>query len=264
MIVIDSLEVVFDAGGALEKIALKGVKLTINEGEFVTVIGGNGAGKSTLLNALSGEAAVSSGRVLIDGENVTSWSVDRRAGLVSRIFQDPMAGVCETLSIAENLALASARGRVRGLSLALNDRLRTEFKDRIAPLGLGLEDRLDDRIGLLSGGQRQAVCLVMATLRPAKILLLDEHTAALDPRAAAFVIEQTKEIVAQTGMTTLMVTHSMAQALDCGSRTIMMDQGRVALDVAGAQRAGLTPSGLVALFNQSHADRLDDDSLLNA
>ena len=261
MIEIESLEVTYGRGTALETRALQGIDLRVAEAEFVTVIGSNGAGKSTLLNALTGDAMPERGRIAIDGQDVTLWPATARASLIARVFQDPLAGSCEALSIEENLALAAARGRRRRLGLALTRALRGRFRDRLARLGLGLEQRLGDRMGLLSGGQRQAVSLLMATLAPMKILLLDEHTAALDPKTAEFVLELTREIVAEQRLTTLMVTHSMRQALDCGTRTVMLHEGRICLDVAGPARAGLEVVDLVARFGEVHG-RLETDSLL--
>jgi putative ABC transport system ATP-binding protein len=262
MIAIEDLQVTFGRGTVLETRALAGIDLAIPEGQFVTVIGSNGAGKSTLLNALTGDARPERGRIAIDGLEVTSWSAPQRARLIARVFQDPLAGSCEALTIEENLALAAARGRRRGLGPALHEDLRQRLRARLARLGLGLEQRMTDRMGLLSGGQRQAVSLLMATLAPMKILLLDEHTAALDPRTAEFVLELTREIVAEQRLTTLMVTHSMRQALDCGERTIMLHQGRVCFDLAGPERAGLEVADLVALFADARGQALEDDTLL--
>jgi putative ABC transport system ATP-binding protein len=264
MIELKGLGVTFGRDTVLETRALADVDLAIPAGQFVTVIGSNGAGKSTLLNALTGDVRPDSGRVEVDGQDVTGWPAPARARLIARVFQDPLAGSCEALSIEENLALAAARGRARGLALALNRTLRERLRELLARLGLGLEKRLTDRMGLLSGGQRQAISLLMATLAPMKILLLDEHTAALDPKTADFVLELTREIVAEQRLTTLMVTHSMRHALDCGSRTIMLHEGRICFDVAGAARAGLDVPDLVALFAGVRGTRLDDDRLLLA
>lgn len=262
MIRVENAGVIFNAGTPMESVALRGVDLAIPAGQFVTVIGTNGAGKSTLLNVLSGEAAVDSGRVLIDEIDVTRRSTPDRAGLVARVFQDPKAGSCAELSIAENLGIAAARGRRRGLGLGVSRAVRAEIKDRLAHLGLGLEDRLDDPMAMLSGGQRQAVSLVMATFRPTKILLLDEHTAALDPKTAAFVVDLTRRVVVEQGLTTLMVTHSMRQALDLGDRIVMLHAGRVALDVQGEQRQGLDVDDLVHMFERVRGEALDDDTLM--
>ncbi|WP_207481368.1 ABC transporter ATP-binding protein [Arenibaculum pallidiluteum] len=263
MITVRSVEVVFGPGTPLEKRALRGVDLQIPAGEFVTVIGSNGAGKSTLLGVLAGDVPVAGGSVAIDEVDVTAWPTPRRAGLVARVFQDPLAGSCATLTIEENMALAAARGGRRGFGRALDRRRREEFRARLAELGLGLENRLGDRMGLLSGGQRQAVSLLMATLAPSRILLLDEHTAALDPGTAGFVLDLTRRIVAEHGMTALMVTHSMRQALDLGTRTVMLHEGRVALDVAGAERAGMDVPDLLALFARSRGgEQIADDELL--
>jgi putative ABC transport system ATP-binding protein len=264
MIAVQGLGVTFARGTVLETRALADVDLAIPAGQFVTVIGSNGAGKSTLLNALTGDVRPDRGRIEIDGQDVTSWPAPARAKLIARVFQDPLAGSCEALSIEENLALAAARGRTRGLAPALNRQLRERLRARLARLGLGLDKRLSDRMGLLSGGQRQAVSLLMATLAPMKILLLDEHTAALDPKTGEFVLELTREIVAEQRLTTLMVTHSMRQALDCGTRTIMLHEGRICFDVAGERRAGLDVPDLVAMFAEVRGARLDDDSLLLA
>ena len=261
MIRVAGLEVTFGRGTVLETRALAGVDLALAEAEFVTVIGSNGAGKSTLLNALTGDAVPERGRIEIDGQDVTGWAPSARARLIARVFQDPQAGSCAALTIEENLALAAARGRRRGLGPALHRSLREQLRARLARLGLGLEKRLGDPMGLLSGGQRQAVSLLMATLAPMKILLLDEHTAALDPKTAEFVLELTREIVAEQRLTTLMVTHSMRQALDCGTRTIMLHEGRICLDVAGPARAGLEVVDLVARFGAVRG-QLEDDSLL--
>ena len=264
MIEFAGLQVTFGRGTVLETRALAGIDLAIPPGQFVTVIGSNGAGKSTLLNALTGDARPERGKIAIDGQDVTGWTPPQRAALIARVFQDPLAGSCEGLTVVEHRALGPARGRRRGLGRALHDGLRQELRERVARLGLGLERRLSDRMGLLSGGQRQAVSLLMATLAPMKILLLDEHTAALDPKTAEFVLELTREIVAEQQLTTLMVTHSMRQALDCGTRTIMLHEGRIWFDVAGERRAGLDVPDLVAMFAEVRGARLDDDSLLLA
>jgi putative ABC transport system ATP-binding protein len=262
MIRVERAEVTFSPGTAIETKALRGLDLQIPEGEFVTVIGSNGAGKSTCLNVIAGECALDSGRVLIDDTDVTAWPTHRRAGLVARVFQDPLAGSCESLTIEENMSLASARGHTRGLRRAINRERRALFRDKLAMLGLGLENRLDDKMGLLSGGQRQALSLLMSTLNPMKILLLDEHTAALDPRTAAFVMQLTDRIVAESGLTTMMVTHSMRQALDHGSRTVMLHEGKVVLDVAGEERHGMKVEDLLHMFEKVRGEEITDDKLI--
>ncbi|MFA5520353.1 MAG: ABC transporter ATP-binding protein [Castellaniella sp.] len=262
MLSVKNLTITFNAGTPIETRALRGLSLDIPSGQFVTVIGSNGAGKSTLLNAISGDTGIDSGRILIDDAEVTHQAVWQRASRVARVFQDPMAGTCEDLTIEENMALAQGRGLRRGLGRAVRTSMRAEFQERLATLGLGLENRLTDRIGLLSGGQRQAVSLLMASLRPSRILLLDEHTAALDPRTAEFVLELTARIVASEALTTMMVTHSMRQALDVGERTVMLHQGNVVLDVSGDQRRGMDVPDLLALFQQTRGETLADDGLL--
>lgn len=258
----DNLKVTFNAGTPIENPAMRGMSLHIQDGEFITVIGSNGAGKSTFLNAISGDLPVDSGSIRIDGQDVTRLPAHKRAHLVARVFQDPLAGTCEALSIEENMALAYSRGRKRGLKFALNKANRELFREKLAVLKLGLENRLTDRIGLLSGGQRQAVSLLMASLQPSKILLLDEHTAALDPKTAAFVLELTDQIIAENKLTAMMVTHSMRQALDHGSRTVMLHRGKVVLDVAGEQRAGMDVPDLLDLFEQTRGEKVSDDALL--
>jgi len=262
MIEAQQLAVTFNAGTPMETPAMRGIDLTIPEGEFVTVIGSNGAGKSTFLNALAGELKPDSGHILIDNQDVTNWPTAKRAGLVARVFQDPLGGSCASLSIEENLALAHARGKRRGFGASVSNNLHEEFRTHIARLNLGLENRLGDRMELLSGGQRQAVSLLMSALQPMKILLLDEHTAALDPKTAAFVLELTREIVEERQLTTLMVTHSMRQALDVGHRTVMLHEGRVVLDVKGDERKGLGVEDLLHMFEKVRGSELDDDALL--
>jgi putative ABC transport system ATP-binding protein len=262
VISIKDIKVVFGRGTPLQKQALNGVSLTIEEGSFVTVIGSNGAGKSTLLGVLAGDVMASEGQVLIGKTDVTRKSTAARAGLVARVFQDPLTGSCGALSIEENLALAARRGERRGLASALGSNRRDEFRERIAELNLGLENRLKDRMDLLSGGQRQAVSLVMATLAGSEVLLLDEHTAALDPGMAEFVMNLTQKIVSERKLTTLMVTHSMRQALDYGHRTIMLHGGEIVLDVAGDNRKNLQVEDLIAMFRKMRGQTLDDDALL--
>ena len=262
MIAVENVHVTFNPGTAIETKALQGLDLQIPAGQFVTVIGSNGAGKSTMLGILSGETIPQTGRVSIDDQDVTTWPTPKRAQLVARVFQDPMAGTCEALTIEENMALAAARGHRRGLAYAVAHNLRDLFEERLATLELGLEKRLRDRMGLLSGGQRQAITLVMATLNPMKILLLDEHTAALDPKTASFVMERTNSIVRKDKLTTLMVTHSMRQALDYGDRTVMLHAGRVVLDVMGEQRKDMKVEDLLHMFEKVRGEVLDDDALL--
>ncbi len=262
MIDLKDIDVIFNPGTVLENKALRNVSLTVPEGQFLTVIGSNGAGKSTLLGAVSGETPIFQGTVKIDGLEVTKLGVHQRAKLAARVFQNPLAGTCASLSIEENMALAFKRGRRRGWRLALSSKRRRFFRDRIAILGIGLEDRLSDSIGLLSGGQRQAVSLVMATLSDSHLLLLDEHTAALDPRMATFILELTNTVVKEFSLTVMMVTHSMKDALASGERTIMLHEGKIIFDVAGRERQKMDVSNLLELFNQARDEDLGDDSLL--
>lgn len=251
MIEVRGVEVTFNPGTPLETRALRGVDLLVPAGQFVTVIGGNGAGKSTLLGAVAGDARVSRGRVLIGGRDVTGLPAAARARHVARVFQDPLAGSCAPLTLEENLALASSRSRRRGLALALRPSDRDGWRERLRTLGLGLEGRLGDRMDRFSGGQRQAAALLMATLASPEVLLLDEHTAALDPRTAALVLDLTRRLVAEAGPTTLMVTHSMRQAIDLGDRLLMLHEGRIALDLAGPAKAGLTVQDLLDEFGRT-------------
>ncbi|MCA2016539.1 ABC transporter ATP-binding protein [Vibrio tritonius] len=262
MIRLEDIQVTFNPGTILENRALRGVNLEVPQGQFLTVIGSNGAGKSTLLGAVTGETPMVGGKVLIGDQDVTRRSVDQRANLCARVFQDPLAGTCGSLTIEENMALAYMRGKRRGWSLSLAGNRRKLFQERISILGLGLEDRLSDSIGLLSGGQRQAVSLVMATLADSQLLLLDEHTAALDPRMAAFIIDLTKRIVDEFKLTVMMVTHSMKDALACGDRTVMLHQGNIVLDVAGEHRAKMNVPDLLEMFSKVRGEALTDDALL--
>ena len=264
MLIARQLHITFNPGTPIENRALRGIDLHIPQGQFVTVIGSNGAGKSTFLNAISGDLLVDRGSIHIDGVDVTRRTAWQRSELVARVFQDPMAGTCEGLTIEENMALAWKRGERRGLGLTLNRALREQFREKLSILGLGLENRLADRMGLLSGGQRQAVSLLMAALKPSRILLLDEHTAALDPKTAAFVLELTAKIVESEKLTAMMVTHSMRQALDYGTRTVMLHEGRVILDVSGPERKGMSVEDLLHMFERTRGEKLDDDKLLLA
>ena len=226
----------FNPGTINEKVALNGLNLTLNEGDFVTVIGGNGAGKSTMLNAVAGTWFVDEGQILIDGTDVTKLPEHKRAAYLGRVFQDPMTGTAATMGIEENLALAKRRGKFRSLRSGITKAEREEYRELLKVLGLGLEDRLTSKVGLLSGGQRQALTLLMATLKKPKLLLLDEHTAALDPKTAAKVLEITEMIVNRDHLTTLMITHNMKDAIAHGNRLIMMMEGKIILDIQGEDK----------------------------
>lgn len=230
--------------------ALQGVDLTIDKGSWVCVIGTNGSGKSTLLNAVAGTFPVDKGRIQLDGHDVTRWPEHRRAKLVGRVFQDPFSGTAPSMTIAENLALASKRGQPRGIGLALARSHQEKIKARVAGMGLNLEHRLANPVGTLSGGQRQSVTLLMAGLLRPSLLLLDEHTAALDPKSADQVIRLTRELIQKDKLTTLMVTHSMQQAATLGDRVIMMDQGKVVYDISGAEKERVRPEDLLARFEE--------------
>jgi putative tryptophan/tyrosine transport system ATP-binding protein len=262
---LENIHLQFNPGTALEKTVLSGLNLTIESGQFITVIGSNGAGKSTLLNLISGDLQPTTGHIWIADRNVTALSVPQRAPLVARVFQNPLLGSCAHLTLAENLALADRRGRRRGLGFALPRQKRQRWREALFSLGLGLEDRLDDAIGLLSGGQRQAVSLLMTSLAKSEILLLDEHTAALDPAAASQVLALTKTLVQQEHLTTLMVTHSMRQALEVGDRTIMLHSGEIILDIQGEARQALSIGDLLDRFRELRnvADIAGDRLLLD-
>jgi putative ABC transport system ATP-binding protein len=254
----------FNAGTINEKRALNGVSLHLKPGEFVTVIGGNGAGKSTLLNSVAGVFGVDSGRILIDGVDVTELPEYKRAKFIGRVFQDPMMGTAGTMQIEENLALAARRGKSRGLRVGITAAERKVYREQLEILGLGLEDRMTAKVGLLSGGQRQALTLLMATLQKPKLLLLDEHTAALDPKTAAKVLETTQRIVDRDDLTTLMITHNMRDAIAYGDRLIMMYDGRIVVDVSGEEKKNLTVEQLLGLFSRaSGSDEADDKLLLS-
>ena len=254
----------FNAGTVNEKQALRGVSLTLQDGDFCTVIGGNGAGKSTMLNAVAGTFLVDGGSILIDGTDVTRLPEHKRAKFIGRVFQDPMMGTAPTMQIEENLALAARRGQRRGLGWGITKAERAKYRDLLADLDLGLEDRLTSKVGLLSGGQRQALTLLMASLKRPKLLLLDEHTAALDPKTAAKVLDATERIVGRDHLTTLMITHNMKDAIVHGNRLIMMYDGKIVIDVSGEEKKKLTVPDLLALFNKvSGSDEADDKMLLS-
>ncbi|HXC51265.1 MAG TPA: ATP-binding cassette domain-containing protein [Candidatus Limnocylindrales bacterium] len=251
----------FHAGTPNEVRALRGVSVSIDDGSFLMVIGTNGSGKSTLLNAVAGSFEVDDGSIRIAGQDVTTWPEHRRASLVGRVFQNPFAGTAPDMSIAENIALATRRGLARGLGWALSPRLRRDMQERVRTLGMGLEHRLENPIGTLSGGQRQALTLLMATWRRPSLLLLDEHTAALDPKSADQVIRLTGEIVARDRLTTLMVTHSMQQAVNLGDRLIMMNQGEILHDFRGAEKKRLRVPELLARFEEvRRSEQLDESA----
>ena len=252
----------FNAGTVNEKQALRGVSLHLNEGDFVTVIGGNGAGKSTILNCVAGVYGVEDGQILIDGVDVTHLPEYKRAKFIGRVFQDPMMGTAATMQIEENLALAARRGKFRGLSAGITKAERETYREQLKILDLGLEDRMTAKVGLLSGGQRQALTLLMAALRKPKLLLLDEHTAALDPKTAAKVLEVTQKIVQKDNLTTMMITHNMRDAIAYGNRLIMMYDGRIVVDVSGEEKKNLTVEQLLALFSKASGSDEADDKLL--
>ena len=260
MLQIDHISKTFNAGTQNEVRALRDVSLTVPQGSFLIVLGTNGSGKSTLLNAVAGAFIVDSGKIILAGHEITSWPEHRRAKLIGRVFQDPFRGTAPTMSIAENLVLASRRGRRRGLGLAVNRRSINELRDRIRPLNMGLEDRLQNPIGSLSGGQRQALTLLMASWLKPDLLLLDEHTAALDPKTADQVIRLTHEIVERDNLTTLMVTHSMQQAVNLGERIVMMHKGRILHDLQGSSKARVRPEDLLRRFEDvRRREQLDGD-----
>ena len=252
----------FNPGTINQKRALNDLCLTLAPGDFVTVIGGNGAGKSTMLNAICGVWKPDSGKVIIDGVDVTNMPEHKRAKFLGRVFQDPMMGTAADMGIEENLALAYRRGKIRGLSWGITKKERELFRDKLATLDLGLEDRMTSKVGLLSGGQRQAVTLLMASLQQPKVLLLDEHTAALDPKTAAKVLALSEEIVSAHKLTTLMVTHNMRDAIAHGNRLIMMHDGHVILDIAGTEKKNLTVEDLLAKFSEVSGQEFANDRAL--
>lgn len=262
MLKLHNIHKTFNLGTINEKVALCGVNLTLNEGDFVTVIGGNGAGKSTMLNAIAGVWPIDEGSILIDGVDVTGLPEYKRAKYLGRVFQDPMTGTTATMQIEENLALASRRGKKRGLSWGISAEEKKQYKEMLKMLDLGLEDRMTSKVGLLSGGQRQALTLLMATLQKPKLLLLDEHTAALDPKTAAKVLELTDKIVAENNLTTIMITHNMRDAIAHGNRLIMMNEGNIVLDIGPEEKKKLTVEDLLQKFEDVSGQEFSSDKAL--
>ena len=262
MLELKELYKTFNPGTINAKTALNGLSLTLNDGDFVTVIGGNGAGKSTMLNATAGTFFVDSGKVIIDGSDVTNLPEHKRAAFIGRVFQDPMMGTAATMQIDENLALAARRGLARTLKTGITKKEHDEYYELLKTLDLGLENRMTSKVGLLSGGQRQALTLLMATLKKPKLLLLDEHTAALDPKTAAKVLTLSEKIVEENHLTTLMITHNMKDAIKYGNRLIMMYEGRVIYDVRGEEKANLQVSDLLQRFEQVSDGGFANDRML--
>ena len=259
MLTLSDIKMVFFKGTADEKVALNGLSLDVNDGDFITIIGANGAGKSTLFNAIAGTYLTDEGRILLDGRDITAMPEHKRARFIGRLFQDPMKGSAPGMSIEENLALAAGHG---GWLSTISKKDKKLFREKLALLDMGLEDRMNQQVGLLSGGQRQALTLMMATINPPKILLLDEHTAALDPGTAEKVLNLTTQIVEENKITCLMITHNMQSALELGNRTIMMDAGRVIYAVQNEERNGLTVADLLEKFKSSVGQSLDNDRML--
>ncbi len=262
MLDINQIHKTFNAGTVNEKKALNGLDLHLQEGDFVTVIGGNGAGKSTMLNAIAGTWLVDEGSIVIDGIDVTRLSEHKRAKYLGRVFQDPMTGTAASMQIEENLALAARRGKSRTLRIGITAKEREEYRQQLKILELGLENRLTTSVGLLSGGQRQALTLLMATLQKPKLLLLDEHTAALDPKTAAKVLEVTDKIVGRDNLTTIMITHNMKDAIAHGNRLVMMHEGHIIYDVAGEEKKNLTVADLLKKFEEASGGELANDRMM--
>ncbi len=262
MLRIENIRKTFNPGTVNEKIALDGVDLVLNDGEFVTVIGSNGAGKSTLLNAIAGVWLVDEGKIFIDDTDVTKLSEDKRAQYIGRVFQDPLMGTAADMWIEENLALAHRRGQRRGLSAGITPKEREMYRTLLKEFDLGLEDRLSTKVGLLSGGQRQALTLIMATLQSPRLLLLDEHTAALDPKTAQKVLEVTDKIIEKSHLTTFMVTHNMKDAINHGDRLLMLNDGKVILDIKGKEKKGLTVEKLLSLFEKASGEEFANDAAI--
>lgn len=262
MLEIQQVYKTFHPGTVNAKRALNGISVTLNDGDFVTVIGGNGAGKSTLLNAIAGSFAIDSGKILLDGVDVTRLPENKRASFLGRVFQDPMVGTAPSMQIAENLAIAARRGKRRTLRWGMARGERESYYSLLKEIGLGLEERMETKVALLSGGQRQALTLLMATLQKPKLLLLDEHTAALDPNTAATVLSITDRIVRRDHLTTLMITHNMRDALRMGNRLLMLDRGRIIVDVGEEEKKRLTVDDLLEKFRQVSATGAENDTLL--
>lgn len=262
MLELKNITKVFNAGTVNEKVALNDLSITLEDGDFVTVIGGNGAGKSTMLNAIAGTYPVDEGHIIIDGTDITRLPEHKRAKFIGRVFQDPMTGTAADMWIEENMAIALRRGRSRGLGWAINEADRKLYKKMLARLDLGLEDRLSTKVGLLSGGQRQAITLLMAAMNNPKLLLLDEHTAALDPKTAAKVLDITREIVEEEKLTTIMITHNMKDAIAHGNRLIMMNAGKIILDIKGEDKKKLTVESLLDAFAKAGSDGAANDRML--
>lgn len=264
MLKLTNIHKTFNPGTINEKKALNGVDLELAEGDFVTIIGGNGAGKSTMLNAIAGTWPVDEGSIVLDGIDVTGLPEFKRAAYIGRVFQDPMTGTAATMQIDENLALAARRGKKRGLRWGISKAERAEYREQLRELNLGLEDRMTMKVGLLSGGQRQSLTLLMATLEKPKILLLDEHTAALDPKTAATVLELSDKIIKEHGLTALMVTHNMKDAIVHGNRLIMMHEGRVILDISGEDKKNLSVEDLLLKFEEISGEEFANDKAILA
>lgn len=262
MLEIKNVTKVFNPGTVNEKLALDHFSLTLEDGDFVTVIGGNGAGKSTMMNAIAGVWPIDAGQILIDGVDITRLPEHKRAKFLGRVFQDPMTGTAATMGIEENLALAKRRGRSRFLRPGITKKEREEYKEFLKILGLGLENRLTSKVGLLSGGQRQALTLLMATLQKPKLLLLDEHTAALDPKTAEKVLETTEYIVGKDHLTTLMITHNMRDAISHGNRLIMLNEGQIILDISGEEKKQLTVEDLLHKFEEASGEEFANDTAI--
>lgn len=261
MLEITGLKKTFNKGTINEKIALNGLELTVNDGDFITVIGGNGAGKSTMLNAICGVFPVDDGKIVLGGKDITKLPEYKRAKFLGRVFQDPMMGTSPNMEIQENLALGLRRGKVRTLMPGITKKEKELFREHLARLGLGLEDRTTSKVGLLSGGQRQSLTLLMATLKKPELLLLDEHTAALDPKTAAKVLQLTEEITSEENLTTIMITHNMKDAIRYGNRLVMMHEGRIIYDVSGEEKKALHVDDLLKKFEET-AGTLNDRMLL--
>lgn len=264
MLKINGIYKVFNPGTINEKVALRNLNLVLEEGDFVTLIGGNGAGKSTLLNCVAGVHPLDQGAIIIGNQDVSRLSEFKRAGLIGRVFQDPMMGTAANMGIEENLALAYRRGQFRSLKWGISHKERDLYKLLLSHLGLGLESRLSDKVGLLSGGQRQALTLLMATLQKPKLLLLDEHTAALDPKTAEKVLQLSAQLVSENNLTTLMVTHNMRHAIEYGNRLIMMHEGRIILDIRGEEKQNLTVEDLLKRFGKASGEEFANDRVLLA